>query len=263
VHYGSPNWIEIQTSYLREHIPVPYQTWTSLERIDRSYSSYFDHVVEQGGRHSDKLNHLAIEISHAAADDDLLMFLDGDAFPIADPMALITDALATAPLVAVRRVENAGDPQPHPCFCVTTVGAWRSLPGDWSKGYAWVNSLGETVSDVGANLLRQLELTNTPWVHVLRSNRIDVDPVFYAIYGDVVYHHGAAFRTGQLSRVTRALRPEPRPLPRIPVLRQLVGRNNSNRRRAWERRAHEQSERQSERIRESIASDSNWLSQFV
>ena len=94
VHYGSPNWIEIQATYLREHISVPYQTWSSLERIDRSYSSYFDRVVEQGGRHSDKLNHLAIEISHEASDGDLLMFLDGDAFPIADPMPLITDALS-------------------------------------------------------------------------------------------------------------------------------------------------------------------------
>ena len=147
---------------------------------------------------------------------------------------------------------------------MTSVGAWRSLPGDWSKGYTWVNSVGETVSDVGANLLRQLELTDTPWVQVLRSNRVDIDPVFYAIYGDVVYHHGAAFRKGQLSRVTRALRPESRAVPRIPVLRQLVGRNNSNKRRDWERRAHQQSERQSERIRKSIASGgSDWLSELM
>jgi hypothetical protein len=264
VHYGSPNWIEIQASYLREHISVPYQTWTSLERIDPSYSSYFDHVIEQGGRHSDKLNHLAIEISHEAADSDLLMFLDGDAFPIADPMPLITDALTKAPLLAVRRAENAGDQQPHPCFCVTTVGAWGSLRGDWSKGHTWVNSAGETVSDVGANLLRQLELTKTPWVQVLRSNRIDLDPVFYAIYGDVVYHHGAAFRAGQLSRLTRSLGPEPRAVPPIPVLRQLVARNNSNKRREWERRTHEQSERQSERIRESIATGgSEWLAELT
>lgn len=264
VHYGSPAWIEIQARHLREHISVPYRTWSSLERIDQSYSAHFDHVIQQAGRHSDKLNHLAIEIAHQAADEDLLMFLDGDAFPIADPMALITAGLAEAPLIAVRRAENAGDPQPHPCFCVTTVGAWRELPGDWSKGYTWVNDAGETVSDVGANLLRQLELTGTPWVQILRSNRAELDPVFYAIYGDVVYHHGAAFRAGQLNRVTRALRPEPRAVPRIPVLRHLVARSDSNRRQAWERRAHEQRERESERIRERIASrDPEWLADLM
>jgi hypothetical protein len=264
VHYSSPDWIEIQARYLREHISVPYETWSSLERIDPSYSSHFDHVLEQGGRHSDKLNHLAIEISHVASDEDLLMFLDGDAFPIADPMPLIADALAKAPLLAVRRAENAGDQQPHPCFCVTTVGSWRSLPGDWSKGHTWINSEGEKVSDVGANLLRQLELTNTPWAQLLRSNRVDLDPVFYAIYGDVVYHHGAAFRAGQLSRVTRTLRPQPRALPRIPVLRQLVGRHNSNKRGAWERSINEQRERESERIRQKIAAGgSEWLAELM
>ncbi len=52
-------------------------------------------------------------------------------------MPLITDGLARAPLIAVRRAENNNDRQPHPCFCVTTVGAWRQLPGDWSPGYKW------------------------------------------------------------------------------------------------------------------------------
>src|SRR4029077_945340 len=111
-------------------------------------------------------------------------------------------SLAQAPLLAVRRRENAGDPQPHPCFCATTVGAWRNLAGDWSGGHTWVNDAGERVSDVGGNLLRKLELTGTPWVEVLRSNRKDLDPIFFGIYGGVVYHHGAGFRGAhQLNRL--------------------------------------------------------------
>ena len=92
------------------------------------------------------------------------MFLDGDAFPIADPIGLIEDGLAKAPLVAVRRAENVGDPQPHPCFCVTTVGTWRRLPGDWSGGYTWPGHQGKLVTDVGGNLLRALELAELDWV---------------------------------------------------------------------------------------------------
>src|SRR5438477_9222711 len=135
VHFGSPDWIEIQTRYLRRHIAVPYQTWASVESIDASYGSYFDHIIDQAGRHSGKLNHLATEILVEAREDDLLMFLDGDAFPITDPMPLIADGLARGKLVAVRRSENLGDRQPHPCFCVTTAGTWRQLCGDWSAGY--------------------------------------------------------------------------------------------------------------------------------
>ena len=143
--------------------------------------------------HAAKLNSLAMEICSVASDDDLLIFLDGDAFPIADPMPLINDGLARAPLVAVRRAENANEPQPHPCFTVTTVGTWRTLPGDWTAGYTWTGVRGRPTSDVGGNLLRQLELTGTPWVQVLRSNRRNLDPLYFGIYGDVIYHHGAGF----------------------------------------------------------------------
>ena len=121
VHYRSPRWIEIQARYLRRYLPVPFQTWTSLEGINgSSYAAFFDEVLQQRGPHAGKLNHLAMEICHVASDEDLIMFLDGDAFPIADPMPVVTEGLEKAPLVAVRRVENLNDPQPHPCFCVTT-----------------------------------------------------------------------------------------------------------------------------------------------
>ncbi len=200
VHYRSPRWIEIQTRYLRRYLGVPYQTWTSLEGIKRSYADSFDKVLQQRGPHAGKLNHLAMEISHVASDDDLIMFLDGDAFPIADPMPVITESLEKAPLVAVRRAENLGDPQPHPCFCVTTVGTWRSLPGDWSPGPVWPGVGGRPVSDVGANVMRALELSESPWAQLLRSNGSRLHPVFFAVYGEIVYHHGAGFRSGVVSR---------------------------------------------------------------
>ena len=169
VHYKSTQWIEIQTAHLREHLPVPHQIWSSLQGIDNSYAVHFDRILEQGGSHAGKLNHMAMEISQEASDGDLLMFLDGDAFPIANPMPLIDDALKRAPLVAVRRAENVNEPQPHPCFCVTTMQTWRALPGDWTAGPTWPSARGQPTTDVGGNLLRRLELTDTPWVQVLRS----------------------------------------------------------------------------------------------
>ncbi len=264
VHYGSPDWIEIQARHLREHISIPYRTWASLQRIDPAYSVHFDRVIDQGGRHPGKLNHLAIEIAHEASAEDLLMFLDGDAFPIADPMPLITEGLSRAPLIAVRRAENLNDSQPHPCFCVTTVGAWRKLHGDWSPGYRWTDSRGARVTDPGGNLLRELELQKTPWVDVLRSNRKNPDPIFFAIYGDVIYHHGAGFRESRFSRIHHTLEPEPRPLPRIPILRQLTRSVNWARRRSWGYKMHKRHVRQSQLIYQKIQhGDSAWLSDFI
>lgn len=263
-HYGSPRWIEIQTSYLRKHISVPYQTWSSLEGIDPSYAVHFDRVVEQLGSHAGKLNHLAMEISQEAEDDDLLMFLDGDAFPIAELMPFINERLAKAPLLAVRRAENVNEPQPHPCFCVTTVGTWRALPGDWCSGPTWLDARGKPGGDVGGNLLRRLELTNTPWIDVLRSNRRNLDPLYFGIYGETIYHHGAGFRTGELSGVHRALAPAPVSSTRLPILRPALRLINRARWRAWERREQERHLRQSQLIFEKIQRGGpEWLTEFT
>src|SRR5271165_4015444 len=164
-HTGSPRWLEVQRRALAEHIRVPYTRWGSvaLNDPDPAHLAAFDRIIEQKGPEAGKLNHLAVEICQEAAGGDLLMFLAPDAFPIADPMPVIDRALAEAPLLAVRRAENDGDPQPHPCFCVTTVGAWRRLAGDWSDGYPWSAAGLGRVTDFGANLLRRLELTETPW----------------------------------------------------------------------------------------------------
>ena len=264
VHFGSPRWIEIQLAHLRANVPVPYETWTSLEGIDPVHGTGFDHVLEQGGAHAGKLNHLAFEIAAQADEEDLLMFLDGDAFPIADPMPLIDEGLRAAKLLAVRREENLGDRQPHPLFCVTTVGTWRALGGDWSAGYRWEDRLGRRVSDVGGNLLRQLELTRTPWQEVLRTNARDIDPVFFAVYGDVVYHHGAGFRDAELTRLHHTLAPRPGPLPGFGPARALTRRRNQRRRAQWENEMRRRLLAESERVYERIdAGGREWLDELV
>jgi hypothetical protein len=261
VHYQSPQWIDIQASYLRRHMSVPYQTWGSIEGIDSSYASRLDRVFEQRGPHAGKLNHLALEICHVAADEDLIMFLDGDAFPVADPMPVITDALDSAPLLAVRRAENLDEPQPHPSFCVTTVATWRSLPGDWSVGPVFSAVRGRRVSDVGANLLRTLELSGVPWVPLLRTSGSRVHPLYFGIYGGVIYHHGAGFRDGGLSRVdshlmrTRALEQS----AHNPARRLLSALLDRMRGRSWNSTLARNSE-QSRLILSAIErEDPNWL----
>ena len=264
VHYRSPRWIKIQTEHLRRRLPVPHQIWTSLEHIDPSYGIHFDRVLHQHGSHAGKLNHLAMEISQVASPDDLLMFIDGDAFLIADPMPVIREGFEKAPLIAVRRAENFNEPQPHPCFCVTTIRTWNELPGDWTSGYTWPGPTGRRGGDVGGNLLRRLELTGTPWVELLRTNRVNLDPLYYAVYGGIVYHHGAGFRTGELSLVDRAGAPKPLPRSRVPLLGSLLRAVNGGRWHAWERKTERHHVRQSESLYQSILrGDSDWLARLT
>lgn len=202
----------MQVRYLRAHLSVPFTTYGSLEGISDRFHDRFDVVVPSVGRHAGKLNHLARVASERASDDDILLFLDGDAFPIADPVPVIDAALADHALVAVRRDENLGDVQPHPCFCATTVRTWTALGGDWSNGWSWRNTSGDEVSDVGGNLHWQLDQAGLTWLPLLRTSGQSLHPVWFAVYGDVVYHHGAGFRRmiSRLDKQVLGIEPDPR-----------------------------------------------------
>jgi hypothetical protein len=123
--------------------------------------------------------------------------------------------------------------------------------------------MGRLTSDVGGNLLRSLELSNTPWVQVLRSNRKDLDPLYYGIYGETIYHHGAGFRSGELSPAHRA-GPRPVPFRRAPVVGAAARLLNGMRWRRWERRLEAHHLHQSEQVYERIkAGGSDWLADFT
>ncbi len=260
VHYLSPRWIEIQTRYLRRHMSAPYMTWASLELIDPSYERFFDKVFDLARGHQGQLNNLAAEISAQAEPDDLIMFLDGDAFPIRDPMPLIREGLQQAPLIAVKRAENGGDEQPHPCFCVTSVKTWHDIHGDWAMGYRWQATDGRRITDTGGNLLRALELTNTPWLPILKSNRAHLDPLFFAIYGDTIYHHGAGFRRGGASRGFYDRAPKRLPKPQSMLLRQVTERIDKTRYWLWRARHRAPQVMESKRIFAKIERDDpDWV----
>jgi hypothetical protein len=88
--------------------------------------------------------------------------------------------------------------------------------------------------------------------------------LYYAIYGDTIYHHGAGFRTGELSPVHRAGAPRPSRLSGTPVLgsaARVIGRRQWRR---WERELERQHLRQSESIYEKIqAGGTSWLTEFM
>jgi hypothetical protein len=205
VHWRTEDWIDIQLARLRRHIPGPYRVYAFLDGVPAANRAKFFHSsCEPVREHAVKLNMLSDVIRSKAADKDLIMFLDGDAFPIADLAPLLSGKLAAHPLVAVQRLENNGDRQPHPCFCVTTVGFWNSIGGDWREGYTWADKSGRPVTDVGGNLLGILEKRGIEWCPLLRSNRTNLHPLWFGVYGGAVYHHGAGFRTDKLSRADLA-----------------------------------------------------------
>ena len=196
VHHQSDAWIEPQLDYLHRHLAEPFKVYANLEGVDEKWHERFDRVIPALGRHAHKLNLLAAEACADGAPGDLLMFLDGDAFPVANPMPIVDQAMATTGFLAVKRSENVGDCQPHPMFAVTTIETWGRIHGDWSPGYPWLTAHGRQTTDVGGNMIRLLELAGQGWTPLLRSNK-GRHPLWFGVYGGVIYHHGAGFRTRQ------------------------------------------------------------------
>ena len=209
VHWPSARWVDIQLRYLERNIDEPYRVyawidgWKAAER--REHAGRFFYASDVPIRHHEyKLNLLGDLIVLAADPDDIMLFLDGDSFPVAPVAGFLREKLARYPLVAVRRDENNGDPQPHPCFCATTPAFWNELPGDWRPGRTWTNPQGKEVTDVGGNLLGLIEDNGIEWYPMLRSNKVNPHPVKFGIYEDLVYHQAGGLTVSAGGRLWRA-----------------------------------------------------------
>ena len=198
VHYKTERWIKRQLFFLKKNMEANYKVFAcvppSRKRKDFHLESSFAPQGSGSQNHADKLNYLARLVCEEAGDDDIIVFLDGDAFPIAPVAKYLTDTLRTHPFLAVQRLENAGDTHPHPSFAATTVGFWKKINGDWSVA-PYINSQGTEVADTGGALFNNFAANHVAWHAMLRSNKRNPHPLWFGVYDDVVYHHGAGYRS--------------------------------------------------------------------
>jgi hypothetical protein len=232
LHTGDPRWIDIQLASIRRHTSEPYRTYASLAGIDPAQAAKFDHAIDHTGRVtarkgeglgirlSECVDRLSDEMTSRAEPDDLLVFMHSDTLAIADWVGPVREMLRTHPLAAVRRDEN-GEPIPHWCFCVTTAGFWREIGGNWWYGPTF-NCLGRELTDMGAQLWQDLERRGIEWRPILRTNEIDLHPVFFGVYGDLVYHHGAGSHPAMTARDASEYWDRPVPLRNLAGVRKRI-----------------------------------------
>jgi hypothetical protein len=195
VHWRSPQWVRPQLAYLRRHVVGPFRVVAALDGIeDRSLWAEFDHAEELRGPHGEKLNTLAAGVMADADPDDVLIFLDSDAFPVRPLEPWLLPALDRHGVVAVQRHENFGDLRPHPSFCAARVRTWVDIGGDWTKE-PWTSPSGSVLDDAGTRVLAALETHGVEWLPLLRTNTTDLHPLWFGVYGHAVYHHGAGSRS--------------------------------------------------------------------
>jgi len=269
VHWQDESWIDVQLGYLKRNVTEQLQVYAWLNEVPGDHRHKFHYAnTEAIQSHAIKLNILADLICFDSNQaDDLLMFLDGDAFPIGDIVAFVRQKLRQHPLVAVQRLENNGDIQPHPCFCATTVGFWKRMGGDWKQGYEWKDRDGKLVTDVGGNLLGILRRHEVDWYPMHRSNRINLHPLWFGIYEGVIYHHGAAFRSPRCRVDFEIVAAQAKGTWRWPLVETIGRLTREGRwrrlRRALEYRIVRQSRRLSTQIFQDLRIDPEFYRQFT
>jgi len=86
------------------------------------------------------------------------------------------------------------------------------------------------ISDTGARLWEVLETRGVRWRELRRSNKRNLHALFFGVYGDLIYHHGAGFRP-QMSRYDSAsYLPLPIPLRNIAGVRKRIANTYVSRR---------------------------------
>lgn len=194
-HYRNAEWIDIQLDYLSRYMKVPFKMWITTWGIQQVKDKRIARVYQDvSPTHSEQLNQLASHVLEVADSEDYILFIDSDAFPIKE-INQLDNILNGNDLAAIQRMENNGDPQPHPCFCLTRVAFWKKIGGDWRKGnQRWVGYDGVKRTDIGGLLYEKLNKEKIEWTKIRRSNRCSFHSVWFGIYGDLIYHHGAGSR---------------------------------------------------------------------
>jgi hypothetical protein len=204
VHFRESKWVSIQRRYLDRHVDMPARRIFAINGLSEDLFLDSESTISHSGNHAQGLNLLAARALEEANDEDWLLFLDSDAFPISPLSHILRDPHQ---VIAVQRLENMGDIQPHPSFCAVKAALWRELQPDWSSGYTWTNSVGMTVTDVGGGVLEALDRSGTTWQPLVRRNHVNYHPLWFGVYGypkepGLVYHHGAGSRA-RSARVVR------------------------------------------------------------
>ena len=197
IHWNTDKWISLQLKYLNTYILEDFRIYSFLNGIDtKRYEHHFAFVSEEPViEHEKKLNILKDVILFSSKnEDDILIFIDGDAFPVAPLMQYAYKKLKEHPLLAIQRKENyLGENLPHPSFCLSTVGFWKAIDGNWNRKFIG-KYLGEKHFEVGGELGEKLKNNKIEWYPMLRTHSLSDHPLWYGIYDNIIYHHGAGFR---------------------------------------------------------------------
>jgi hypothetical protein len=192
IHFKD-KWVDIQKKQLEKFIDEDYKVYTRLGENYKKHKDKFDGAVNGKGHWTESMGVLLDFIHKNAKVDDKVLLLDSDAFPIAPVTQFLNEKLEEYPFVSCQEPEHEIDNTrkiPHPMFML--FKAKHILEGDL-EGY-----LNKIIDDGTGTwwdgVIRWLKINNYEYYPIERSNVTNLHPLYFGIYGDVIYHHWAGSR---------------------------------------------------------------------
>ena len=214
IHYKSSRWVDLQLNKINKYFNN-HKVWTFYNQVDMTNHAHKFHFCKQGHvrsrgvsmegiprrsfNHWTKLNNLTNLIidDENTHEDDILVWMDCDAFPIKNINDFIEERLKSYPVFAVNCPEKNGSIIPHPAFACSTVKFWGKHKLSW-EGIRF-GPLGPGTSDTGGFLYKFLKEKSIDWYGLRLTHTLTPHQFYFAIYDELIYHHGAGTRSKRRS----------------------------------------------------------------
>ena len=206
LHFKDDKWADIQLNSIKKHIKVPYKTYAVYSHMSKDvydkrrtqYDYFLDkeegiHVHKNGKYHlTDGHRHILPLIKENIKPGDIFLRLDSDAFLINDIDENFINLVNEKEFIAVHEPQHEWDldyKTPHPSLWAFPTDF---LNTDLSNAMSTLQEDGH--SNWWGGVVNWLQKNNIEWHSLERSNKVNLHPLYYAIYDDIVYHHWAGSR---------------------------------------------------------------------
>ena len=206
LHFKGDYWVDLQLESFKKHIKVPYKSYAIFSHMDekvydkhKDKYDYFEvrekgkHIYKGGNYHlTDGNRHIIPVIKRNMAKNDIIIRIDSDAFFINDVDDNFIDKVRKNKFTAMHEPQHEWDLNnrtPHPAF-YCFLGKYLDEGLDYN--------LGEMIEDENNNWWGGVEswmsINSIDWKPLSRTNKVNLHPIYFGIYGDLIYHHWAGSR---------------------------------------------------------------------
>jgi len=208
-HYQDPYWIKIQLDSIKKHIKVPYKTYMAHAAMPEMYESFesevdflYQHTMKKGSKfhNMDGTRYCVPHIKKNMGPGDIVIKIDSDAFFINDIDEKYVKFVNDNKFIAMKEPLHEADTTlhtPHPAYYAFTS---KFLNDGLTDA---LTKLQPRNSNWWGGVISWLSHHKIEWKPMTRSNEVNLHPIYFGLYGDLIYHHWAGSRH-MITRFDRA-----------------------------------------------------------